>query len=85
MGNTKSYAAETDLDNQEVVPTKSTKNQRKGKESSASHISESKRSKQSSVDVPSEDWIINKILTLVPEFEEQGLNHFISSLQLSFT
>ncbi|KAL9235232.1 hypothetical protein vseg_010011 [Gypsophila vaccaria] len=73
-GNTKSSVTEADLDNQEVIPTKSKKNQRKGKDSSSSQILESKRSKENSVDVPSEDWIIDKILTLVPEFEEQGID-----------
>ncbi|KAH9624383.1 hypothetical protein KSS87_011894 [Heliosperma pusillum] len=73
-GNTKSSTIEIAQDNEEVIPTKSKKNQRKGKDSSASHASESKRSKESNVDFPSEDWIIDKILTLVPEFEEQGID-----------
>ncbi|KAK9734880.1 hypothetical protein RND81_04G169200 [Saponaria officinalis] len=73
-GNNKSFATEVESDNQEVISTKFKKNQRKAKDSSASQISESKRSKENSVDVPSEDWIIDKILTLVPELEEQGID-----------
>ncbi|KAL2899168.1 E3 UFM1-protein ligase 1-like protein [Bienertia sinuspersici] len=67
-GNSRSSTTESDIDNQEHAPSKSKKNQRKGKDSSASHVSESKSSK--GVAVPSEEWVINKILVLVPEFEE---------------
>lgn len=70
-GNSRTSIVESDLDNQESVPSKSKRNQRKGKDSSTSHVSESKRSKEDNV-VPSEEWIINNILSLVPEFEEQG-------------
>ena len=70
-GNSRNSASD-DLDNQEPVPTKSKKNQRKGKDISASHVSESKKSKEDNVAVPSEDWIVGKLLSLVPEFEEQG-------------
>ncbi|XP_074302186.1 E3 UFM1-protein ligase 1 homolog isoform X1 [Silene latifolia] len=73
-GNSKSSTIEIAQDNEEVISTKSKKNQRKGKDSSASHVSESKRSKENNVDVPSKDWIIDKILALVPEFEEQGID-----------
>uniref|UniRef100_A0A7C9DWZ8 E3 UFM1-protein ligase 1 homolog n=1 Tax=Opuntia streptacantha TaxID=393608 RepID=A0A7C9DWZ8_OPUST len=72
-GNSRNSASD-DLDNQEPVPTKSKKNQRKGKDISASHVSESKKSKEDNVAVPSEDWIVGKLLSLVPEFEEQGMD-----------
>lgn len=71
-GNSRTSVTESDLDNQEPVPSKSKRNQRKGKDSSTSHVSESKRSKEDGVVVPSEEWIINNLLSLVPEFEEQG-------------
>lgn len=73
-GNTRNSAAESDLDNQEPMPTKSKKNQRKGKDTSASHMSESKKSKEDNIAVPSEDWIVSKVLSVVPEFEEQGVD-----------
>ncbi|XP_010685858.2 E3 UFM1-protein ligase 1 homolog isoform X2 [Beta vulgaris subsp. vulgaris] len=73
-GSTRNSAPENDLDNQEPVPSKSKKNQKKGKDTSTSHVPESKRSKEDGPSVPSEDWIINNILTLVPEFEEQGVD-----------
>ncbi|KAJ8440244.1 hypothetical protein Cgig2_024009 [Carnegiea gigantea] len=72
-GNTRNSATD-DLDNQEPMPTKSKKNLRKGKDTSASHVSESKKSKEDNVAVPSEDWIVRKILSLVPEFEEEGMD-----------
>ncbi|XP_021720945.1 E3 UFM1-protein ligase 1 homolog [Chenopodium quinoa] len=73
-GNPRSSASESDLNKQEPIPSKSKRNQRKGKDSSVSHVSESKRSKEDSVGAPSEEWIINKVLALVPEFEEQDVD-----------
>uniref|UniRef100_A0A803LCQ9 E3 UFM1-protein ligase 1 homolog n=1 Tax=Chenopodium quinoa TaxID=63459 RepID=A0A803LCQ9_CHEQI len=73
-GNPRSSAAESDLNKQEPIPSKSKRNQRKGKDTSVLHVSESKRSKEDSVGVPSEEWIINKVLALVPEFEEQDVD-----------
>lgn len=78
-GNMGAGAAESDLDNQDSVPTKSKKNQRKGKNSSSAQVAESKasaklvKSKEDNLNIPSEDWMINKIATLVPDFEEQGI------------
>ncbi|KNA09317.1 hypothetical protein SOVF_154620 [Spinacia oleracea] len=69
-----SRSTESDLDKQEPNPSKSKKNQKKGKDTSTSHVSESKRSKEDSVSVPSEEWIISKILALVPELEEQDVD-----------
>lgn len=73
-GNTRSSATESDLDKQEPIPSKSKKNQRKGKDTTRSSVSESKRSKEDSVSGPSEEWIINKLLALIPEFEEQDVD-----------
>ncbi|KAJ4969881.1 hypothetical protein NE237_002980 [Protea cynaroides] len=78
-GNTKTGAAENDLDNQEKLPTKSKKNQRKSKDSGSLQVSDGKsgarkdsdRMEEENQNVPSEDWIMQKILMLVPEFEEQ--------------
>ncbi|XP_009358296.2 LOW QUALITY PROTEIN: E3 UFM1-protein ligase 1 homolog [Pyrus x bretschneideri] len=70
--------AESELDNQDNVPTKSKKNQRKGKNTSSGQASESKAAaklvkiKEENLNVPSEDWVMNKITALVPDFEEQG-------------
>ncbi|GAB2235075.1 hypothetical protein Droror1_Dr00004355 [Drosera rotundifolia] len=65
-------AVEVDVDNQDSVPEKTKKNQRKGKDASSLHISGSKATKEDA-NVPSEEWVIDKICTLVPEFEEQGI------------
>ncbi|CAN6559679.1 unnamed protein product [Malus baccata var. baccata] len=70
--------AESELDNQDNVPTKSKKNQRKGKNISSGQAAESKAAaklvkiKEENLNVPSEDWVMNKITALVPDFEEQG-------------
>lgn len=74
-------AAESGSDNQEYVPTKSKKSQRKGKDSSSVPVSDSKpgakkesvKIKEENLSVPSEEWVMHKIMTLVPDFEEQGL------------
>ncbi|KAL9268571.1 E3 UFM1-protein ligase 1-like protein [Drosera capensis] len=65
-------AVVVDVDNQDSVPEKNKKNQRKGKDASSLHISGSKATKEDA-NVPSEEWVIDKICTLVPEFEEQGI------------
>ncbi|XP_043719351.1 E3 UFM1-protein ligase 1 homolog isoform X2 [Telopea speciosissima] len=78
-GNTKTGAAESGLDNQENLPTKSKKNQRNSKDSGSLQVSDGKsgarkdldKMKEDNHNVPSEDWIMQKILMLVPEFEEQ--------------
>lgn len=77
-GNIGAGVAESDPDNQDSVPTKSKKNQRKGKNSSSAQVADSKasaklvKSKEENLNIPSEDWMVNKIATLVPDFEEQG-------------
>ncbi|KAK4709585.1 hypothetical protein R3W88_030510 [Solanum pinnatisectum] len=76
-GNTKMAPAETGTDNQESAPSKSKKSQRKGKVSSGSQTSESKsgaRKDEDSVGAISEEWVIQKITSLNPDFEEQGLD-----------
>ncbi|XP_050141225.1 E3 UFM1-protein ligase 1 homolog [Malus sylvestris] len=70
--------AESELDNQDNVPTRSKKNQRKGKNISSGQAAESKAAaklvkiKEENLNVPSEDWVMNKITALVSDFEEQG-------------
>ncbi|TQD99201.1 hypothetical protein C1H46_015211 [Malus baccata] len=79
-GNMMTGPAESELDNQDSVPTKSKKNQRKGKNISSGQAAESKAAaklvkiKEENLNVPSEDWVMNKITALVPDFEEQGLD-----------
>ncbi|XP_059660679.1 E3 UFM1-protein ligase 1 homolog [Cornus florida] len=80
--NTKSGTAETSPDNQEPIPTKSKKNQRKGKDASSSQVVDSKsgakkesiKMKEDTLSIPSEEWLIQKITMLVPDFEEQGID-----------
>jgi len=80
-GNVISGAAESGSDNQEHVPTKSKKNQRKGKDTSSLLVSDSKigakkesvKTKEDNPSIPSVEWLMQKIMTLVPDFEEQGL------------
>ena len=80
-GNAVSGAAESGSDNQEHVPTKSKKHQRKGKDTSSLLVSDSKigakkesaKTKEENLSIPSEEWLMQKIMTLVPDFEEQGL------------
>lgn len=78
-GNTKMEMAETDPDYQESAPSKSKKSQKKGKASSLQG-SDSKpgprkdtdRMQEESLSVISEEWLIQKIVSLTPDFEEQG-------------
>lgn len=78
---TKTDHLETAIDNQESVPVKSKKNQRKGKDRSSSQVSDSKagakkdlvKMKEENEGIVSEEWIIDKV-RLLPEFEEQGID-----------
>ncbi|WJZ88804.1 hypothetical protein VitviT2T_008073 [Vitis vinifera] len=80
-GNTKTSAAESGPDNQEYVPTKSKKNQRKGKDTSSLRVSDSKtgskkesdKMKEDNFSIP-EEWVMQKITKMVPDFEEQGVD-----------
>ncbi|KAJ8551797.1 hypothetical protein K7X08_028240 [Anisodus acutangulus] len=73
-GNTKMGQAETEADNQESAPSKSKKSQRKGKVSSGSQTSDSKSGARKDEDAISEEWVIQKITSLNPDFEELGLD-----------
>ena len=70
-GSGKTSTTETDLGNQDSVPIKSKKGHKKGKDTSRS--SETKASKEENLSAPSHEWIVDKVSTLVPDFEEQGL------------
>ncbi|XP_059315182.1 E3 UFM1-protein ligase 1 homolog [Lycium ferocissimum] len=72
-GNTKTAQAETGADYQESAPSKSKKSQRKGKVSSGSQTSSGARKDEDSLAI-SEEWVIQKITSLNPDFEEQGLD-----------
>ena len=79
VGNAKTVAAENISDNQEPVPSKSKKNQRKGKDTSSLQVLEAKSGNKKELDKMKEDslslseeWLIQKIILLIPEFEEQG-------------
>ncbi|XP_070043962.1 E3 UFM1-protein ligase 1 homolog isoform X2 [Nicotiana tomentosiformis] len=76
-GNSKMAQAETGADNQESVPSKSKKGQKKGKVSSGSQAADSKsgaRKDEDSLGAISEEWVIQKITSLNPDFEEQGMD-----------
>nr|GMD22587.1 E3 UFM1-protein ligase 1 homolog [Ipomoea batatas] len=73
-GNTRAGAAEAGLDNLDSAPSKSKKNQKKGKGSSTSQEVSSKLNAKKEEDpsyLISEEWITQKIVTLNPDFEEQ--------------
>ncbi|KAJ9565423.1 hypothetical protein OSB04_001389 [Centaurea solstitialis] len=80
--NTKISAVDDSSDNQEPVPAKSKKNQRKGKVTSSSHGSDSKsnakkdvdKMKEESLGIFSEEELCHRITELVPDFEEQGID-----------
>ncbi|KAG5253659.1 E3 UFM1-protein ligase [Salix suchowensis] len=78
----KTSGARTEIlpDDEEIIPLKSKKNQRKGKEASLvlsdtkkGAKKDSTRMQEDDLNIPSDDWIMQKILNLVPDFEEQGL------------
>ncbi|KAI3913799.1 hypothetical protein MKW92_024195 [Papaver armeniacum] len=80
-GNSKAAASESVPEILENIPTKSNKkNQRKNKEANASQVSDKKsggksgKVKEDDLNIPDEDWIMEKILTLIPDFEGQGLD-----------
>ncbi|KAJ4725901.1 E3 UFM1-protein ligase 1 [Melia azedarach] len=80
-GNAKSGASESGADEQEYIPPKSKKSQRRGKDTS-SQLSDSKpgakkegvKMQEENLKVPSEEWVIRKIMMLNPDFEEQGID-----------
>ncbi|KAK7262399.1 hypothetical protein RJT34_29971 [Clitoria ternatea] len=77
-GNAVSNISETGVDNQE--PTKSKKSQRRGKDTSSLTSDSKTGSRKESLKMkednpsPSEEWIMQKIMTFVPDFEEQGID-----------
>lgn len=81
-GTVTASVAETGTNTQESSTSKSKKNQRKGKDTSSSQASdpkaavkkESVKTKEDIDNMPSEEWIIQKITLLVPDFEEQGID-----------
>ncbi|KAJ0020042.1 hypothetical protein Pint_32299 [Pistacia integerrima] len=81
-GNAKSAAAESGTDDQDYIPTKSKKNQRRGKDTSSLQVSDTKsgakkdlvKVQESNLNVPSEEWVMQKIMMLNPDFEEQGID-----------
>lgn len=86
-------ASESGLDNQENFSTKSKKNQRKGKDNSSLQASDSKgavkkesvKAKEENLNIPSEEWLMQKLKMLVPDFEEQGLLMLFSVLSVPLT
>lgn len=76
----KAAVPETGSDNQDYVSTKSKKNQKKGRDSSSSQVADSKaatkkdsfKMQEDNSNVPSEDWVMQKIMSMVPDFAELG-------------
>ncbi|XP_019454021.1 PREDICTED: E3 UFM1-protein ligase 1 homolog [Lupinus angustifolius] len=80
-GNAVANVSESGPDNQDQTSTKSKKSQRRGKDTSSqtsdskpSSRKESHKMKEDNLSTPSEEWIMQKIATLVPDFEEQGVD-----------
>lgn len=79
-GNAAANVSESPPDIQEQTSTKSKRSQRRGKDTSSSQMPDSKtgsrkdslKTKEDNLSSPSEEWIMQKIITLVPDFEEQG-------------
>ncbi|KAK7257759.1 hypothetical protein RIF29_31973 [Crotalaria pallida] len=80
-GNVAANLSDSGPDNQDQTSTKSKRNQRRGKDTSSQTTDskpgsrkESLKVKEDNLSNPSEEWIIQKIKTLVPDFEEQGVD-----------
>jgi hypothetical protein len=80
-GNALANQSESGPDKQEHTSTKSKKNQRRGKDTSSQTLDsksgsrkESLKMKEDDLSSPSEEWIMEKITALIPDFEEQGLD-----------
>ncbi|GLU11700.1 hypothetical protein SLE2022_284260 [Rubroshorea leprosula] len=71
---------EGDSENEDYIPTKSKKSQKRGKDTSSSQVADAKAGgkrdsgKMQEENVPSEEWVMQKLLFLVPDFEEQGVD-----------
>lgn len=88
-GNAVANQSESGPENQEQTSTKSKKSQRRGKDTSSQMSAskpgsrkESLKMKEDNLSSPSEEWIMQKITALIPDFEEQGL--LILTLDLFF-
>ncbi|XP_038894524.1 E3 UFM1-protein ligase 1 homolog isoform X1 [Benincasa hispida] len=81
FGNTQSIAADGALDDHETS-MKSKKNQRKAKATSNVQVAETKaggkkesvKAKENNINYPTEEWVIEKIKTLIPDLEEHGID-----------
>nr|KYP68439.1 UPF0555 protein KIAA0776 isogeny family [Cajanus cajan] len=79
-GNAVANLSESGADNQEQTSTKSKKSQKRGKDTSSQMSVTKTGSRKESVKMkednlsPSEEWIMQKITTLVSDFEEQGID-----------
>ncbi|XP_061354070.1 E3 UFM1-protein ligase 1 homolog isoform X2 [Gastrolobium bilobum] len=80
-GNAVANLSESGPDNQEQTSTKSKKSQKRGKDTSSQTADsksgcrkESLKMKEDNLSTPSEEWIMQKISTLIPDFEEQGID-----------
>ncbi|KAE8700850.1 E3 UFM1-protein ligase 1-like protein [Hibiscus syriacus] len=77
---TKTLSTEGDSDNEDYIPTKSKKNQKKGKDATSSQVADSRKvAKKDSIkaqeeNVPSQEWLMQKLAALLPDFEEQGVD-----------
>ncbi|XP_038988992.1 E3 UFM1-protein ligase 1 homolog isoform X2 [Phoenix dactylifera] len=79
-GPAKAGTFENELDNQESLPTKVKKNQRKHKDASSLDTSGAKsgikkgsdKVKEDNLNIISEEWIVQRILTLAPDLGELG-------------
>jgi len=79
-GSAKMAAPENNPDNQDNLPSKSKKNQRKAKDTSSLHASDTKsgtrkgsdKVKEDNLNVPSEEWITQRILALALDLGELG-------------
>ncbi|CAI0451914.1 unnamed protein product [Linum tenue] len=73
--------AEETIPDDDYVPIKGKKSQRKGKGGASGQVSDSKsaakkdsaKKQEENIIYPSEEWIIEKILALIPDLEEQGI------------
>ncbi|KAJ8751528.1 hypothetical protein K2173_016760 [Erythroxylum novogranatense] len=81
-GKAAAMKASESLPDDEYIPTKSKKNQKKGKDLLSVVVSDSKAgtrkdlaNMQENLNVPTEEWITQKIMDLVPDFEEQGMDN----------
>ncbi|KAG6583453.1 E3 UFM1-protein ligase 1-like protein, partial [Cucurbita argyrosperma subsp. sororia] len=87
-GNTQTVAAEGVLDDQESS-TKSKKNQRKAKATTSVQVAETKaggkkesvKTKESNINHPTEEWVIEKLKTLIPDLDEHGIDDPATILQ----